>query len=144
MTAVSEEEKEEEEEEEEEEEDREKSKTSDTDTDLITINDNDNHLDKNAANDNLDENAENEDRTQEHSNNGSYTLFDNGVDGSDTYQQFKELLCRNSLHDMNVCSLKLMELLFLGKLDKGATTPALKFMSRNKRWFNKKQKKPLK
>eukprot|EP00957_Ditylum_brightwellii_P082176 6248582-Ditylum_brightwellii.AAC.1 len=37
-----------------------------------------------------------------------------------------------------------MELLSLGKLDKGATTSTTKFMLRNERWFNRKQKKPLK
>eukprot|EP00957_Ditylum_brightwellii_P138429 10551205-Ditylum_brightwellii.AAC.1 len=37
-----------------------------------------------------------------------------------------------------------MELLSLGKLDKGATTSVTNFMPMNERWFNKKQKKPLK
>eukprot|EP00957_Ditylum_brightwellii_P023603 1781534-Ditylum_brightwellii.AAC.1 len=37
-----------------------------------------------------------------------------------------------------------MELLSLGKLDKGAATSASKVMLRNEMWFNKKQKKPLK
>ena len=37
-----------------------------------------------------------------------------------------------------------MELLSLGKLDKGATASAEKYKSRNERWFNQKQKKPSK
>eukprot|EP00957_Ditylum_brightwellii_P097227 7404948-Ditylum_brightwellii.AAC.1 len=37
-----------------------------------------------------------------------------------------------------------MELISLGKMDKGAISSATKFMSRNERWFNQKQKKLLK
>ena len=37
-----------------------------------------------------------------------------------------------------------MELLSPGKLDKGATASAEKYKSRNERWFNQKQKNPLK
>eukprot|EP00957_Ditylum_brightwellii_P129075 9845623-Ditylum_brightwellii.AAC.1 len=96
-----------------------------TDTDLITMNDNDH--DENTANDNHDENAESQDRAHEPLNNdGSDTSSDNGVDGSGAYQQFKELLCCDSLHDINACSLKLMEPPSLEKLDKGATTSATK------------------
>ena len=37
-----------------------------------------------------------------------------------------------------------MELLSLGKLDKGATASVAKYKSMNERWFNHKQKKPSK
>ena len=37
-----------------------------------------------------------------------------------------------------------MELLSLGKLDKGTTPSAEKLKSRNESWFNQKQKKPSK
>ena len=47
--------------------------------------------------------------------------IDNGVDGSVAYDQFKELLICDSLDEVNVCALKLLKLLSLGKLDKGAT-----------------------
>ena len=61
----------------------------------------------------------------------SDTSIDNGVDGSITYDQFKELLICDSLDEVNVCALKLMELLSLGKLDQGATASAEKNKSKN-------------
>ena len=35
-----------------------------------------------------------------------------------------------------------MELLYLGKMDNGATASAAKYKSRNERWSNQKQKNP--
>ena len=49
----------------------------------------------------------------------SDTSFENGVDSRDTYQQFKWLLICDFLDEVDVCTLKLMELLYLVKLDKG-------------------------
>ena len=37
-----------------------------------------------------------------------------------------------------------MELISLGKLDKGETASSEKYKSRNERWFNQKQKNPSK
>ena len=69
------------------------------------------------------------------------TSVDNGVDGSATYDQFKGLFICD---EVNVCALKIMELLSLGKLDKGATASVAKYRSSNEMWFNQKQKKPSK
>ena len=85
------------------------------------------------------------DKTQESSKGVNYdTSIGNYVDGSVAYNQFKELLICDSLDEVNVCALKPMELLSLGKLDKGATYSIAKYRSRNKRWFNQKQKNPSK
>ena len=79
-------------------------------------------------------------KTQELSNVVIYdTSIDNGVDGSGAYDKFKELLICDSLDEANVCALKLMELLSLGKLYKVATSSAKKYKPRNERWFNQKQ-----
>ena len=66
-------------------------------------------------------------KTQESSKGiNSDTSIYNGVYGSVAYDQFKEFLICDSLDEVNVCALKLMELLSLGKLDKGATASAAK------------------
>ena len=67
------------------------------------------------------------DKTQDSSKGvNSETSIYNCVYGSVVYDQFKELLICDSLDEVNVCALKLMELLSLGKLDKGATASAEK------------------
>ena len=96
-----------------------------------------------------DNNAVEEDnvnyKTQESSEGvNSETYIDNGVDGSFAYDQFKELFICNSLHQLNVCAIELMELFYLGKQDKGETDYAAKYKSRNEIWFNQKKKKPSK
>ena len=61
-------------------------------------------------------------KTQESYKGVKYdTSIGNGVHGSAACNQFKGLLTFDSLDDVNVCALKLMELLSLGKLNKGAT-----------------------
>ena len=72
----------------------------------------------------------------------SDTSIDIFIYGSVVYNQFKELLIFDSLDEVNVCALKMMELLFLVKMDNGATASAAKYKSRNERWFNQKQQKP--
>ena len=81
------------------------------------------------------------DKTQESSKGvNSDTFIGNGVDGSVVYDHFKELLICDSLDEVNLCSLKLMELLSLGLMDKGETYSSAKYKYRNERWFNQKQK----
>ena len=66
-------------------------------------------------------------KTQESSKGvNSDTSIYKGVDGSFSYDQFKEFLICYSLYEVNVYALKLMELLSLGKMDKGATSSAAK------------------
>ena len=85
------------------------------------------------------------DNTKESSNSvNSNTCIGNGVYGSVAYDQLKELLICDSIDEVDVCALKLMELLSLGKLDKGATASVEKYKSRNETWFNQKQKNPSK
>ena len=56
------------------------------------------------------------DKTQESSNGVNYyTSIGNGVDGSITYNKFKELLICDSLDEVNVCALKRTKLLSLWK-----------------------------
>ena len=112
---------------------------------LITIQMSDTDTDLNATDNNaVDDNTVNE-KTQESSKGvNSDTSIGNGGDGSVTYDQFKELLLCDSLDEVNVCALKLIELLSIGKLDKGATASAENYKSRNERWFNQKQKNPSK
>ena len=79
------------------------------------------------------------DKTQESIKVVNYDNYiDNGVDGSVVYDQFKYLLICDSLDEVNVCDLKLMELLSHGKTDKGATASAENHKSSNERWFNQK------
>ena len=92
-----------------------KIKKSEVDTYLNTIDNND--VEEDTVNENTQESSKGVD---------SDTSVDNGVGGSVTYDQFKKLLICDSLYEMNVCALKLMELLSLGKLDKGATASAEK------------------
>ena len=99
-----------------------------------------NSIDKNT----VEEDSVNK-KTQESSKGvNSNTSIDNGVDGSVAYDQLKELLICDSLDQVDVCTLKLMELLSIGKMDKGTTSSAEKYKSRNERRFNQKQKKPSK
>ena len=82
-------------------------------------------------------------KTQESSKSvNSYTSIDNGVYGSVAYYKFNGLLIYDSLDEVNVCALKPMELLSLGKMDKGATYSAAKYKSMNERWFNQKHNNP--
>ena len=74
----------------------------------------------------------------------SDTSIVNCVDGSVAYDKFKELFICDSLDEVNVCALKLMDLLCLGKLDNGATASAENYKYRNEIWFNKKQNNPQK
>lgn len=48
----------------------------------------------------------------------------------------------NDINDVSNEALKLIELLVLGKLEKGAVTKAAKVKSISERWFNQKTKKP--
>ena len=48
--------------------------------------------------------------------------------------------CHN-IGDVGVCALKLVQLLQLGKLEKGAVSTSSKYNSRNGRWFSQKSKK---
>ena len=74
------------------------------------------------------------DKTQESSKGVNLdTSIENGVDGSITYGQFKELFICDSLDEVNVCNLKQMELLYPGKLEKVATASAEEYKSRNER-----------
>ena len=87
-----------------------KIKKSDVDTDF------------NATDNNSVEDDTVNDKTRDSSKGvNSDTSIYNGVDISVVYDQFKELLICDSLDEVNVCALKLMELLSLVKLDKGAT-----------------------
>ena len=66
-----------------------------------------------------------DDNTQESSKGvNSDTSIGNGVYGNVTYDQFKELLICDCLDEVNVCALKLMEILSPVKLDNRATSSA--------------------
>ena len=69
----------------------------------------------------VEEDTVNENTQESSKGVNSEISVDNGVDGSVEFDQFKELLICDSLDEVNVCALKLMELLSLVKLDKGAT-----------------------
>ena len=74
--------------------------------------------------------------------NDEEEAIDIGCDNAnhtEVFIQFKNLVRSLSLGDVAVNSLKLIELLHLGKLDKGAITTASKYKSQNERWFNQKK-----
>ena len=99
---------------------------------------------KNIEYDGIEEDNTN-DNTQQPSTDFDYdTSFDNGVDGRDTYQYFKKLLICESLDEVNVFTLKLMELLSLEKMDKGTASSAEKFKSGDEMWFRHNKKNPSK
>lgn len=54
--------------------------------------------------------------------------------------QFKELLPVNVVDDGMIASLKTMELLILGKSEKGSMSMSLKLKSISDRWFNQKSR----
>ena len=75
-----------------------------------------------------EKNAVEEDNVNEKTHIVNYdTYIDNCVDGSVAYDQLKELLICDSLYEVNVCALKLMELLSLDKMDNGATSFEAKY-----------------
>jgi hypothetical protein len=63
------------------------------------------------------------------------SLFDGG-DSSAAYMLFKELLHVNSVDVVMVAALKTMELLLLGKLEKGSMSLSSKVKPISDRWFN--------
>ena len=74
-----------------------KIKNSEVDTDLNATDKND--VDKDTVNH----------KTKDSIKGVNYeTSFDNGVDGSVAYDQFKELLICDSLDEVNVCALKII------------------------------------
>jgi hypothetical protein len=66
-------------------------------------------------------------------------FFDDG-NSTAAYDQFKLLLRCNSIDVISMEALKTIELLFIGKLEKGAVTKSSKVKSINERWFNQKTK----
>ena len=64
-------------------------------------------------------------------------LFDSG-DSQEAYYHFKLLLTCNGIGDVGNASLKVVQLLQLGKLEKGSVTLDAKHNSRNGRWFSQK------
>ena len=67
-------------------------------------------------------------------------FFDSGA-SSDAYDMFKSLLGCGDITSVCDWALNLVELLQLGKMEKGALTAASKYNSRNGRWFGQKPKK---
>lgn len=63
------------------------------------------------------------------------------ADGGKAYLCFKELMRCDDLREVQYSTLQLVQLLELGKLEKGAVSTESKYNSRNGRWFNLKQKK---
>ena len=62
-------------------------------------------------------------------------------DGSKTYEQFKMLARTNDLGDIAIEASKLMQLMGLGKIEKGALDRKAKFKSLNERWYNEESSK---
>ena len=74
----------------------------------------------------VEEDTVNENTQESSKGVNSDTSVDICVDSSVAYDQFKELLICDYLDEVNLCALKLMKLLSLGKMDKGATSSAEK------------------
>jgi hypothetical protein len=66
-------------------------------------------------------------------------IFDAG-DSVNAFDYFKAMMRCDDIGDIAACALKLVQLVQLGKLEKGALTSDGHFNSRNGRWFGKKKK----
>ena len=65
-------------------------------------------------------------------------LFDAG-DSSNAYAQFKTLVRCDNISNIPLCALKVVELVELGEMEKGAVSSAGYYNLRNARWFNEKK-----
>ena len=64
-------------------------------------------------------------------------FYDSGL-STEAYVHSKELLRREDIDHVCRAALGVVELLQLGKLEKGAASTSSKYKSRNERWFNQK------
>jgi len=69
-------------------------------------------------------------------------FFDSGA-SSDAYDCFKDMLRCANIDDVSFVALKVLQLLQLGKLEKGAVTTSSKYKSLKERWFSQKAKESL-
>ena len=69
-------------------------------------------------------------------------FFDMG-DSQNTFDHFKALTECTYLNHIGVCALKVLQLIQLGKVEKGAISIFSKVSSRHGRWFSQKEKSVL-
>ena len=69
-----------------------------------------------------------------------HNFFDVG-DSENAFNHFKALVRCRDITDVPICTLKLVQLVQLGNLEKGALSSSASFQSRNDRWFSQKKKK---
>ena len=84
--------------------------------------------------------TEDEGGVSENDGAGVDTLFADDVNGK-AFLQLKELLASPNISSMGRHALSIMELMQLGKIEKGSLMPDGKFKSLNARWFGCKKKK---